>query len=110
VTRSAPGILMKYEKFVLPEGCDFQSLYEQRNAPNLGEIINIAGVGYFFKEEAIFAQRHQVKPLVLKPALCVGDVAQGGALGVEVRAGLGLQLLPAQLDRRRSLLRGCRLL
>ncbi len=34
--------LMKYEKFALPEGCDFQSLYEQRNAPNLGEIINIA--------------------------------------------------------------------
>jgi type I restriction enzyme M protein len=33
---------MRYEKFVLPEGCDFQSLYEQRNAPNLGEIINIA--------------------------------------------------------------------
>jgi type I restriction enzyme M protein len=34
--------MMKYEKFVLPEGCDFQSLYEQRNAPNLGEVINIA--------------------------------------------------------------------
>jgi len=34
--------MMKYEKFVLPEGCDFQSLYEQRNEPNLGEIINIA--------------------------------------------------------------------
>jgi len=33
---------MRYEKFTLPEGCDFQSLYEQRNAPNLGEIINIA--------------------------------------------------------------------
>ena len=34
--------MMKYEKFVLPKGCDFESLYEQRNAPNLGEIINIA--------------------------------------------------------------------
>jgi type I restriction enzyme M protein len=34
--------MMRYEKFVLPEGSDFQSLYEQRNAPNLGEIINIA--------------------------------------------------------------------
>ena len=34
--------MMKYEKFVLPEGCDFQSLHDQRNAPNLGEIINIA--------------------------------------------------------------------
>jgi type I restriction enzyme M protein len=34
--------MMRYEKFILPEGCDFQSLYEQRNAPNLGEIINIA--------------------------------------------------------------------
>jgi type I restriction enzyme M protein len=34
--------MMRYEKFILPEGCDFQSLYRQRNAPNLGEIINIA--------------------------------------------------------------------
>jgi type I restriction enzyme M protein len=33
---------MRYEKFALPDGCDFQSLHEQRNAPNLGEIINIA--------------------------------------------------------------------
>jgi type I restriction enzyme M protein len=33
---------MKYEKFVLPEGYDFQSLYQQRNADNLGEVINIA--------------------------------------------------------------------
>ena len=34
--------MMRHERFVLPEGCDFQSLYEQRNAPNLGEIINKA--------------------------------------------------------------------
>ena len=34
--------MMKYEKFVLPEDCDFQSLHDQRNAPNLGEVINIA--------------------------------------------------------------------
>jgi type I restriction enzyme M protein len=34
--------MMRYEKFVLPEGCDFQSLHEQRNATNLGEVINIA--------------------------------------------------------------------
>jgi type I restriction enzyme M protein len=33
---------MRYEKFKLPEGCDFQTLYGQRNAANLGEIINIA--------------------------------------------------------------------
>jgi type I restriction enzyme M protein len=33
---------MQYEKFKLPDGCDFQMLYTQRNAPNLGEIINIA--------------------------------------------------------------------
>jgi type I restriction enzyme M protein len=33
---------MRYEKFKLPEDCDFQTLYDQRNAPNLGEIINIA--------------------------------------------------------------------
>jgi type I restriction enzyme M protein len=33
---------MQYEKFVLPEGCDFQTLYMQRNAANLGELINIA--------------------------------------------------------------------
>ena len=34
--------MMRHEKFILPEGCDFQSLYEQRNAPSLGEIINKA--------------------------------------------------------------------
>ncbi len=34
--------LTKYERFKLPQGCDFQSLYDQRNAPNLGEVINIA--------------------------------------------------------------------
>jgi len=34
--------MMRHEKFILPEGCDFQHLYEQRNAPNLGEIINKA--------------------------------------------------------------------
>lgn len=34
--------MMRYEPFTLPPGSDFQSLYEQRNAPNLGEIINIA--------------------------------------------------------------------
>ena len=33
---------MRYERFVLPEGCHFDDLYVQRNAPNLGEIINIA--------------------------------------------------------------------
>jgi type I restriction enzyme M protein len=30
------------ERFVLPEGCDFATLYGQRNAPNLGEVINKA--------------------------------------------------------------------
>ncbi|MBA2680356.1 MAG: type I restriction-modification system subunit M [Ktedonobacteraceae bacterium] len=30
------------ERFVLPEGCDFESLYQQRRADNIGEIINIA--------------------------------------------------------------------
>lgn len=34
--------MMRHEKFILPAGSDFQSLYEQRNAPNLGEIINKA--------------------------------------------------------------------
>jgi type I restriction enzyme M protein len=33
---------LRYEKFALPAGCDFQTLYEQRNADNLGEVINIA--------------------------------------------------------------------
>ena len=31
---------MRYAKFKLPDGADYLSLYEQRNAPNLGEIIN----------------------------------------------------------------------
>jgi type I restriction enzyme M protein len=30
------------ERFVLPEGCDFDSLYQQRKADNVGELINIA--------------------------------------------------------------------
>jgi type I restriction enzyme M protein len=30
------------ERFVLPEGCDFNSLYQQRKAENLGELINIS--------------------------------------------------------------------
>ena len=33
---------MRYEKFVLPEGAGYDSLYAQRNADNLGEIINMA--------------------------------------------------------------------
>ncbi len=33
---------MGYEKFKLPQGSAFEALYEQRNAPNLGEFINIA--------------------------------------------------------------------
>lgn len=33
---------MRYERFTLPEGSDYYTLYEQRNAPNLGELINIA--------------------------------------------------------------------
>ncbi|TMC23962.1 MAG: type I restriction-modification system subunit M [Chloroflexi bacterium] len=31
---------MSRERFVLPEGCDFQSLYEQRKADNIGQQIN----------------------------------------------------------------------
>ncbi|HRL14711.1 MAG TPA: type I restriction-modification system subunit M N-terminal domain-containing protein, partial [Aggregatilineales bacterium] len=33
---------LRYERFVLPDGCDYYSLYEQRNETNLGEIINKA--------------------------------------------------------------------
>lgn len=33
---------MSRERFVLPKGADYYSLYEQRNEPNLGEIIDIA--------------------------------------------------------------------
>jgi len=33
---------MQRERFVLPKGCNFQSLYDQRNEANIGEIINIA--------------------------------------------------------------------
>jgi len=33
---------LQRERFVLPPGCDFPSLYRQRNAPNLGEVINKA--------------------------------------------------------------------
>jgi type I restriction enzyme M protein len=33
---------MARERFVLPDGCDFESLYSQRRADNIGEVINIA--------------------------------------------------------------------
>jgi type I restriction enzyme M protein len=33
---------LRYERFLLPEGCDYYTLYDQRNEPNLGEIINMA--------------------------------------------------------------------
>jgi len=33
---------LRYERFVLPAGCRFADLYAQRNADNLGEVINIA--------------------------------------------------------------------
>src|SRR5262249_47125984 len=33
---------LRYERFVLPEGCDYYTLYDQRNAANVGELINIA--------------------------------------------------------------------
>ncbi|PXW89118.1 type I restriction enzyme M protein [Nitrosomonas sp. Nm84] len=33
---------MQRERFVLPEGCSFLGLYNQRNESNIGEIINIA--------------------------------------------------------------------
>jgi type I restriction enzyme M protein len=33
---------LQYERFLLPEGADFYALYDQRNAVNLGELINIA--------------------------------------------------------------------
>ena len=33
---------MQRERFVLPKGCSFQDLYNQRNESNIGEIINIA--------------------------------------------------------------------
>ncbi|NLE61563.1 MAG: SAM-dependent DNA methyltransferase [Planctomycetes bacterium] len=33
---------LRYEPFILPEGADFAALYAQRNAANLGEVINVA--------------------------------------------------------------------
>ena len=33
---------LERERFVLPESARFQTLYEQRNEPNIGELINIA--------------------------------------------------------------------
>jgi type I restriction enzyme M protein len=33
---------LRYERFVLPENCDYYTLYEQRNAANVGELINMA--------------------------------------------------------------------
>src|SRR5579859_7342484 len=33
---------LRLERFVIPSGADFYSIYEQRNAPNLGEIIDTA--------------------------------------------------------------------
>jgi type I restriction enzyme M protein len=33
---------LAYERFVLPTGCDYYTLYDQRNESNLGELINMA--------------------------------------------------------------------
>lgn len=33
---------MSRERFVMPEGCDFDTIYSKRNEANIGEIINIA--------------------------------------------------------------------
>ena len=33
---------LRRERFVLPDGCDFDSLFNKRNETNIGEIINIA--------------------------------------------------------------------
>lgn len=33
---------LQYERFVLPEGADYYTLYNQRNEANLGELINMA--------------------------------------------------------------------
>lgn len=33
---------MKRDRFVLPGDCTFTTLYEQRNAANIGEVINTA--------------------------------------------------------------------
>ncbi len=33
---------LQYERFILPKGSDFATLYTRRNAPNLGEVINKA--------------------------------------------------------------------
>src|SRR6058998_1299676 len=30
------------ERFILPDGCDFDTLYAKRNEANIGELINIA--------------------------------------------------------------------
>jgi type I restriction enzyme M protein len=30
------------ERFVLPEGCDYDTIYSKRNDPNIGDVINIA--------------------------------------------------------------------
>jgi type I restriction enzyme M protein len=36
---------LRYERFVLPEGCRFADLYARRNADNLGEVINVQRPG-----------------------------------------------------------------
>ena len=33
---------LRYERFILPEGSDYYTLYDQQNEANLGELINIA--------------------------------------------------------------------
>lgn len=33
---------LKKERFVLPDGCHFKDIYNQRNEPNIGEIINVS--------------------------------------------------------------------
>lgn len=40
--KNAFKIVLKKERFILPKKCHFKDLYDQRNAANVGEIINTA--------------------------------------------------------------------
>ena len=60
---------MRYERFILPEGANFYDLYNNRNASNIGELINVA----FDKIES--------ENKKLKDVLCSTDFNSAANLG-----------------------------
>ncbi|NJO54105.1 MAG: TonB-dependent receptor [Bacteroidales bacterium] len=70
---------LERERFFLPEGTSFQALYDQRNAANIGELINMA-----LEKIEETGRRHRV----------LYSSWNAGAVAAAVLAGLAISVLP----------------